>query len=246
MDETTAPILVLGAMEKELCVLFRELEEDTEIQLGAFSFHRGTLRGKTAVLGLTGVGMARAAGAAALALERFRPRAVLNCGTAGGHSPELRPGDIILGETVVNAARVDTPRREAGQGSDCFGWSNPRQDVFTVDGVTYRCVEKGDERLLSLAEALPYSGGRVLRGTILSSDMWNRELDRILYLHRELGSDCEDMESYAVADMAELFHTPFLAVRILSNSEFYPQEGCDYDLHGQRCQQLVLELMEKL
>ena len=122
----------------------------------------------------------------------------------------------------------------------------PKEECFEEDGYLYTYLTHSDEALLSAAETVEYSGGRVKRGTVLSSDEWNREIDRILRFHAAFSSDCEDMESFAAARICEQLVLPFLCVRIISNSELHPGEDCDFALYGRECQEFVLKLIEKV
>lgn len=236
--------LILGAMRSETELLIASLENKKEYAIGPFSFSGGSIYGKSVIIGRCLVGSACSAAAAAVAIENFSPVRVLNCGTAGGHDPLLHRGDIVLGETVINAGRYNTPHRDAGQGSDSLQWSIPESDCFEAEGHTVLHIFHADRELLRLAEGADYSGGRVVRGTVLSSDAWNRELDRIEMLHRVYGSSCEDMESYSLASICHMYSIPFLPVRIISNSELYPDEAADLERPGYECQKFMLELLK--
>ena len=236
--------LILGAMRSETELLIASLENKKEYAVGPFAFSSGEIYGKSVIIGQCLVGTACSAAAAALGIESFSPARVLNCGTAGGHDPLLRRGDIVLGETVINAGRYNTPHKDAGQGSDSLQWSIPKSDCFEREGHTTYHVFHADRELLTLAEGVDNSVGRVISGTVLSSDAWNRELDRIEQLHRVYGSSCEDMESYSVAEICHMYSIPFLPVRMISNSELYPDEPFDLERPGYECQKFMLELLK--
>ena len=78
----------------------------------------------------------------------------------------------------------------------------------------------GDEGLLAAARRVKdgYRKGRVVDGVIGSSDTWNSELDRIQWLHDRFGTTVEEMETASAAQVAGLFHIPFLGIRVLSNN----------------------------
>ena len=78
--------------------------------------------------------------------------------------------------------------------------------------------------MLAIAQGVPYEGARLLTGTLGSGDVWNRELDRIFFFHEQLGTSCEDMESFAIAQVCAEMKVPVLAMRVISNSEHHPQE----------------------
>jgi adenosylhomocysteine nucleosidase len=101
-----------------------------------------------------------------------------------------------------------------------------------------------DRELLAAALSIPYDGGRLIEGIVGSGDQWNREIDKLLWAHELWSIDSEDMESAAVAQVAEIYGIPFLPVRIISNSEhsdpvFREETGAD-------CAQYVVRLVEEL
>ena len=78
----------------------------------------------------------------------------------------------------------------------------------------------GDKQLIALASSLAdqYERGSVVQGTIGSGNFWNNELDRIAWLHKNLGTSVEEMETASAAQIAYAYHIPFLGVRVLSNN----------------------------
>ena len=70
--------------------------------------------------------------------------------------------------------------------------------------------------------------------------MWNKELDRIALIHAQFNTSCEEMETYAVAQVCAYMETPFLGIRILSNNEIH-QESFDPQT-GPDCQNYVLDV----
>ena len=80
-----------------------------------------------------------------------------------------------------------------------------------------------------------------MRGNIGSGYEYNRELDMIAWLHKTYGTDSEDMESAYANGAATGLNTPFLAVRIISDSEY--NHPVFERIAGQYCAEFVLELI---
>ena len=78
----------------------------------------------------------------------------------------------------------------------------------------------GDKQLINLALSLSkqYKRGNVVKGTIGSGNFWNNELDRIAWLHKNMGTSVEEMETASAAQIAHAYHVPFLGIRVLSNN----------------------------
>src|SRR5438445_719539 len=72
-----------------------------EWKVPGWTFWSGTVNGYPVVISKTLKGMENAAAATVLAAERYHPVAIINTGTAGGHQPDLRVYDIVLGTYAV-------------------------------------------------------------------------------------------------------------------------------------------------
>jgi len=82
-------------------------------------------------------------------------------------------------------------------------------------------VFPGDPTILQLVMARPYSNGRLVKDIIGSAFQFNREVDRLNWIHEKYDAVSEDMESAYAGGTALGFGTPFLAIRIISDSDFY-------------------------
>ncbi len=90
----------------------------------------------------------------------------------------------------------------------------------------------------------PYKVGRLVEGVVGSADEWNREVDKLLWAQKTFGIASEDMESASAHQVAQIYRIPFLAVRIISNSEhhdpeFRPEVGAD-------CARFAVDLVRRL
>ena len=243
------PVVVQGAMDVEIRKLAGAIEHPVEESVGGFTFWRGTIDGYPVVISKTQKGMENAAAATALAAERYRPIAIINQGTAGGHVAELHVMDIVLGTASINAGWFKTGFRKSGEGSLVTDWSP--LDLMGVEGSAgqdprARTVRRfaGDAGLLDAARSVRgrYTRGRVVEGVIASSDTWNSELDRIKDLHDRFGTTAEEMEAAAVAQIAGGFQIPVLGIRVVSNN-ITNGEGYDPKV-GEACQDYVYEVVK--
>ena len=89
-------------MDTELQPLLAALEGQEQIQIAAWTFWRGRIAGKTVVVSRTEVGPVNASTATTLAIVNFRPRLIINQGTAGAAIPDLKLFDIVVGEATVD------------------------------------------------------------------------------------------------------------------------------------------------
>lgn len=239
-------ILVEGAMDLETEQLIAALEQPQEYMLGKWRFIEGTYKDASLVVAVTSIGMTNAAAATALGIEKFHPDAVISQGTAGGHAPALKAFDIVLGKESFDASSYRSAKEETADwrhielmGSYAY---EPATSTFVPQAVYY----PGDEGLLKAARkvARGYTRGQVVEGCIASCNTWNRQKERIQYLHDQFGSSCEDMEVNSAAQICKLYDIPFLGIRILSNTEFSDEEFQPDS--AKACQQFVLDVIDCL
>jgi adenosylhomocysteine nucleosidase len=218
------PLIVQGAMQIEIEKLATSLEQTAIDRIGEWTFWRGTVNGYPVIVSKTLKGMSNAAAATTIAVQKYRPVAIINQGTAGGHDPDLHLYDIVIGSRSVNLGAFKSPSRGAGAGSHPLEWKplnlTAADGSAATDRNTGLATFDGDPALLGTARGLKsaYTRGRVVEGVIGSSDMWNDEVDRIIALHRAYGTAVEEMETASAAQVARQMGVPFLGVRIVSDN----------------------------
>ena len=239
------PIVILGPMESESTLLINMLEEHREHAVGAYIFHEGHIGGYPTVICRCYIGVVNSAAATALAIQHYAPLCVIIQGTSGAHNPALHQGDIVLGENLVELGSYYTRHRDTGEG-DCYTERTfPGAEIVHNGSVERVNVLHSDSRILSIAETIPYPDGHVIRGTIGAADIWNKELDMIAYLREKLGTDCEEMEGFGVAQVCAHLGVPMADIRIISNSELHPEEEFN-EKFGETCQMFVLEVIKRM
>lgn len=239
-------ILLQGAMDIETNTFIAKLENKKIEKIDGFLFWTGKISNKNVVVSKTEIGMVNASIATMIAIEHFHPTVIINQGTSGGHDPKLHRYDIVLGERTLNMGTLKSKRREVGEGT------KPNEWVAILDPTTIPKDGKmkeykyfnGDKTLLKLAESIKYTNGKLVKGVIGTADQWNRELDRIAYLHETYGTSTEEMETSAAAQVAEIYGIPFLGIRVLSNIEIHNETFSPKS--AVFCQEFVLKLVKKL
>jgi adenosylhomocysteine nucleosidase len=259
----TRPIGLVVAMEAELVHLLALLD-DVETRLdGIWTNRFARLNGQEIVIARSGMGVITAAAATERLIDRFAPELVLNYGCAGAHRREIMPGDVIIGEWVVNQTEIqilpDGSERYVG-----FGWevagekadaaalaSDPRLlEIATDVAKTYQ-AEPWPKDLL-WPESVPHRPSEIHSGTVLSADIWTQSHARLDILHARHASLCEDMEAAAVGQICAMHGVPFLTVKDISNNEFHRasnlQEFDDFPRAevGKRAAGLIYRVLERL
>ena len=238
-------IVVQGAVDGELQPLLAALTDKEQVQIAAWTFWRGQLGGKRIVVSRTEVGPMNASVATTLAIGHFRPRLIINQGTAGALDPDLKVYDIVAGEATVDYGAFRSAHADAGAGVNQSRWT-PTSHWLRLDGRERVEFKKfpGDPDALATALGTPNPRGRVVKGVIGSAFEFNREIDRLVWVNRTYGAVSEDMESAFAAGAATGFGVRFIAVRIISDSEFHSPEF--QRIAGEYCAAFVVDIVKRL
>jgi adenosylhomocysteine nucleosidase len=239
-----ADIVVQGAVDSELEPLLAALAGREEIQVAAWTFWRGRIAGKTVVVSRTEVGPVNASTATTLAIVNFHPRLIVNQGTAGAAVQDLHLFDIVVGEATVDYGAFRSTHANAGAGVDLSRWT-PMPHRLRLDGKDRLAFDRfpGDPAAVAAALRIPNPRGRVVSGVVGTAFEFNREVDRLVWMNRTYGVVSEDMESAYAAGTAAGFKTPFVAIRIISDSDFHADEF--QPIAGEYCAAFVLAFIER-
>ncbi len=222
--QSAAPVAVQGAVDGELGPLIEAVGSPKPRVLDGFSFWEGRIAGVPVVVSRTEVGMVNAAVSTTLLVREYSPRAILNQGTAGAADPALQVGDIVLSTASAPFGAFRTSPRKLGEGIDLARWEIlPRLLRVGEERVRFTRFE-ADPALLAAARGTPHERGRLVEAVVGSADEWNREVDKLLWAQKTFGIASEDMESASAHQVAQIYGIPYLAIRIISNSEHHDPE----------------------
>lgn len=189
---------IIGAMEHEIELLVNELIEKVEEKVAGFSFYLGKIAGKKVVVAKSGIGKVNAATVATILVLKYGCNALVSTGIAGGLAP-LKTKDVVLGEKFVYG---DVDATIFGYE---FGQVPQEPAIFQCQSVL---LEKAETILKDMN--LNYH-----RGTCLTSDSFITDLKQIKYAQKEI--ICTEMESTAIAHVANHFMIPALVLRFISD-----------------------------
>ena len=197
------------------------------------------------VVSRTEVSPINAVAATTLAIVNFKPKLFINQGTAGANDPELKIFDIVVGEATVDYGAFRSSHADAGKGIDMSRWT-PLNHRLRIDGKERKAYPRfaADEEAMRIALETSYKRGRVIKGVTGSAFEFNKEIDRLVWMRKTFGASSEDMESAFSAGAAEGFKTKFLAIRIISDSEFHSPKL--EEVAGEYCAAFVVDLIRRM
>ena len=187
---------IIVAMSKELNLLLPKLEKMSDVNVDNADFYCGQLGSHEIVVHQSGIGKVNAAMGTLTMIHNFTPELIINTGVAGGAAPSINVMDIVAGATVAY--------HDAWCGPE-VGWGIQGMPQFFL----------GDSNILS---RLPERPG-LRKGLICSGDKFIDSLEEVKEIQRKYPDVLAvDMESGAIAQVCYRLHTPFLSLRVISDS----------------------------
>ena len=221
VDVHASPVAILGAFDEEVTILEKQLVSPSAHTIEGIQFLTGTLNEQNVVIARTGVGKVNAAMTATLVIEHFRPNRIIFTGVAGGLNPELQIGDIVIAEKT---AQHDLGRLESTE-IENMGVKNPingqRNPVFfPADSGLLQITETAlkDIELNPFQTPQGQRHPRIIKGTVVTGDVFVASDDKKTTLHKNLGADAVEMEGAAVAQICWQHNIPCLVIRSLSDN----------------------------
>ncbi|MEM1502245.1 5'-methylthioadenosine/S-adenosylhomocysteine nucleosidase [Domibacillus sp. 8LH] len=226
---------IIGAMEEEVTILRGEMKNKEVKIIGGSEFTIGELRGVETVLLRSGIGKVNAAMTTAVLIHEFKPDVLINTGSAGGLSPELQVGDVVI-STEVRHHDVDVT---------AFGYEYGQVPqlpaAFTADEKLVDIAFQASEEDTEL---------KTVKGLIATGDSFMNDPARVQAIADIFpGLQAVEMEAAAIAQVAHQFSVPFVVIRALSDiagkesnisfEQFLPKAG----LHSAN---LVMKIVEQL
>lgn len=240
------PILIEGAMNTETEVLVRALKNPVAYREMNYLFVAGTYKNYPVVIVRTEIGMANAAASTALAIKKFNPVAVINQGTAGGHDPALKIGDIVIGKRSFDYTAFKSSYTTEGAGVDLTQQENIGTYAYDKTSGKFQAYTEyfADKTLLNVAEkvAAAHKEFNVATGTIGTANAWLNSIDYINFLNKTYGSSCEEMETNVAAQICQNANVPFIGIRVLSDNIIHDNRYVPES--AKTCQDFVLLVVE--
>ncbi|MDL4841463.1 5'-methylthioadenosine/S-adenosylhomocysteine nucleosidase [Aquibacillus rhizosphaerae] len=194
---------IIGAMDEEVELLQNNMKIESKEEVAGCYFTKGILNGKSVVLLKSGIGKVNAAMATTILHEKYKPSLVINTGSAGGFSTELKVGDIVVSTEVAHHdVDVTAFNYEYGQ--------VPGQPP----------TFKADEGLISHAMDATNEINEVkaMKGLIATGDSFMQSENTVDFVRGNFPSMiAAEMEAAAIAQVCYQYHTPFVVIRALSD-----------------------------
>ena len=183
---------------------------------GGWTVRRTRLGARDVLIVACGVGKVNAAMAAQSIIERCEPAAIISVGSAGSLDEEVTPGDLLIGARALqHDAGVNLGRRFVHLGVQvCADGRRRVQRAFAADPDLLAAAQEAGQALLPDDERRP---ARIHLGPVASGDQVLFSPERKEWIRTRLGALAVDMESGAVAQVAQANGVPWVALRGISD-----------------------------
>lgn len=193
------------AMPQELEVFLEVVANTTSLQYKGKVFYVGKYNNTDVVLALSGVGKVNAAYTAAIMLERFAPKFIINTGVAGGFGLDVY--DVFVADKVVQ------------HDMDTTALGDPKGYISGLDKVFI----DADKDFVTLCQN-KIKG--VKTGVIASGDQFIASFSESKRIVSSFAAIACDMESGAIGQVAYMAGVPFGIIRtITDNGDDVAQES---------------------
>ncbi|HIJ81303.1 MAG TPA: futalosine hydrolase [Desulfuromonadales bacterium] len=207
------PLLIIAAMPIETSLLETTLMQPHKQRCAGFDVVEGMLDTLRVIVCAAGVGKINAAAAAAVMIERYRPRLVINVGCAGAYigsglsvgnltvaSDEVLADDgVIVSDGWKDLRSMDLPSFERGG----------RRHFNSIP-----LSRHASEKAMQLAD---YYGVFLMRGRFATVSTCSGTRERGMELSRRWNAIVENMEGAAIALVCLRFGVDCLEIRGISN-----------------------------
>ena len=195
---------IIGAMEEELYLIRKALNDFTVTEVGGILFFSGTLSGVSVVAAVSGIGKVNMAQCATIMILNFGVDLIINTGVAGSLNSYVKPGNTVIASSL---AQHD------------FDLSPLGETIGTIPEVGR--ILKADTALVEFSMDTITSSplkGNFIQGLIVSGDQFVEENRKKQILSNFSDALCVEMEGASLAHICIKFNIDFLVIRTISDS----------------------------
>ncbi len=202
---------IVNAMPSEARPIRRSLNHKKTVIKNGITYVIGTFAHKHIVSVVTGIGKVNAAAITTALVLQFHPRAIFLSGIAGSLKKNLTNGDIVVANSVYEVEH-----------QTIYGKPSP-DDINPNTNKPNPSIVFSNKRLLSLAKTIQWPNQKptVVFARIATTDIYP-PIKYSIQQAIQSGASAIDMESFSVLAVCQLFHTPGLIVRAISDNSKAP------------------------
>ena len=239
-NERKEYIGIISAMDIEINLLLKEAKIDEQKEVGGVKYYVGTLKDKPVAISRAGVGKVRASSGVTSLLNSYNISKVIFTGVAGG----LRDEEDVLDEVIATCVIEHDYGFITNDGFEWGGGDPGKKEP----GEYHYC----DESLVKLAydsAVTIMQDHHVFKGLIATGDQFISSTNYVNWLVSDFNGYACEMEGASIAKICELYDTPYVILRTLSDKADEEAQGSYLnfaDLAADQSCKIVLKMLESL
>lgn len=195
---------IIVAMQEELEVILQSLIKQHTVQRAGMEFHVGLYADRPVVAVICGVGKVNAALCTQLLISEFNIQRLINIGVAGGLGAEIKPGDIVIADSLVQ------------HDMDLSPLGLVKGQLFRMDVFDFQTDPALRELAVHASAQINHHDHFV--GRIVTGDQFVASSRLAQALHQEFAALACEMESASIAQVCYLNQIPFICIRSISDN----------------------------
>lgn len=214
---------IMGALPEEISGVIALLQDKVEHRLGKRMYYTGTINNQQVVVVYSRIGKVAAAATVTTLILEFKITELIFTGVAGGISPELKIGDIVIGTELVQHDMDAFPLFPTYE-IPLIGQSHFKASQEHINRATTTIQHIFDNeylhRVITPADLDQFNiyQPQLHLGLIASGDQFFRDQAQKDQLLSGLPQTlCVEMEGAAVAQICYEFGIPFVVIRTISD-----------------------------
>jgi adenosylhomocysteine/aminodeoxyfutalosine nucleosidase len=195
-------IAILGAMREEIEPILPKIENLQKHEYAANIYYTGKLCGKEIAMAYSKIGKVNAALTATVLIEKFGCQKLLFSGVAGGINENLKIGDLIFAQKLV---QHDVDITAFGHP---WGFIPESGDFIEADESLNELAKKVADKL----------GVKIIGGTIATGDQFIASEEKKEWIKTTYNADALEMEGASVGYVCQCLGVPFFVLRAISDT----------------------------
>lgn len=222
---------IIAAEDKEMLAIKEKMINIEEEKIYNLTFYKGKINNTKCILVKCGVGKVNATRTTQILIDKFEIKSVINIGSAGGINDNLKIGDVVIGEKLVqHDFDVTAVGREKG---------------FIPDTGTF--FESDKTLIKNIKQALRDidEDFNIHIGVIATGDIFLTDIEMKDKIRTEFNAECVEMEGAAIAQTCKLNNIPFVVIRGISDIP-NGENLIDFNTYLEMISKRVADVLEKL
>lgn len=216
-------LAILSAMQEENAMLIASMKKAVKHTLGRRDYYCGELFGHELIVVFSHWGKVAAASTVTALISRFNVSEIIFTGVAGAISPDLKVGDVVIGDQLYQHDMDVRPILERHiiplLGQAAIPADTKRLMQLKQAATEFLTNDMNAAIEAELRESLSLAERRCVIGGIASGDQFISSSVAVNDLRERLPAvSCVEMEGGAVAQVCTEFGVPFSVIRTISDS----------------------------